>query len=480
MAPSSRRLGLVSIISLGGVFALVSGFPNLPGLRSLYLIPILLAGLSRSCRHLWSLTVGACALLLLNTLLLPGALTARGLVDAIAPVSMLGLATLLVNRYRREEDARRRAGALRQDVQEALTESQQDLGNVLYALDQSAIVARTTIDGTITYVNDAFCRISQYSREELIGQNHRLINSGLHPPEFFLDLYATISSGRVWRGEIRNRAKDGHYYWVDTTIVPLLGADQRPYEYIAIRHDITKRKRSEAELRDQTALAQLGQLAAVVAHEVRNPLAGIRGALQIIAPRLPSGGREQAILDEAVQRIDTLNEIVEDLLMFARPTRPSMAPTSVPQLVADTVGLFQQDPSVTAVSVEVADIEARVLADAKQVKQVLLNVLMNSAQAMEGRGRIRISTRRADDQIVIEVADEGPGIPEHVRERLFEPFFTTRHRGTGLGLPTAQRLITAQGGSIRLDCPPGGGTVALIGLRACTTEAESPAPAASV
>jgi PAS domain S-box-containing protein len=363
------------------------------------------------------------------------------------------------------------ARAAGRSTQQELTDSRQDLENLIYALDQSAIVARTTVGGTITYVNDAFCRISKYSREELIGQNHRVVNSGLHPLEFFRELYDTISAGRVWQGEIRNRAKDGSFYWVDTTIVPLLGADQRPYEYIAIRHEITERKRSEAALRDQAALAQLGKLAAVVAHEVRNPLAGIRGALQIIAPRLPSGGREQAVIDEAVQRIDALNEIVEDLLLFARPARPSIGPAAVPQLVSETVALFKQDPSVRGITVDVVASDTSVLADPTHVKQVLLNVLMNSAQAMQGRGRIRISSQAIDEVVEIRVADEGPGIPAEVRERLFEPFFTTRHRGTGLGLSTAQRLMHAQGGSIRLECPPGGGTVAVIGLKLLGREA---------
>src|SRR5262245_17754120 len=248
--------------------------------------------------------------------------------------------------------------------------------DVKYAIDQSAIVATTTTKGTITYVNDKFCEISKYPREELLGQDHRILNSGYHPKEFIRTLWVTIANGRVWRGELRNRAKDGSIYWVDTTIVPFLDAHGKPYQYMAIRYEITERKRQEALLREQAALTKLGEMAAVVAHEVKNPIAGIRGALQVITSRMPADDRDRPVMGDIIARLDTLNGIVQDLLLFSRQPQLKREAVDVMRLIDSTAELLRRDPTFSGVELHVSGRVDPVQADPEQLRIVFQNLFM--------------------------------------------------------------------------------------------------------
>jgi two-component system CheB/CheR fusion protein len=337
------------------------------------------------------------------------------------------------------------------------------LADLKRAIDHAAIVATTDVSGRITYVNDKFCEISKYSRAELLGQDHRIINSGYHPKSFMRELWRTIASGQVWHGEIRNRAKDGSLYWVDTTIVPFMNERGKPYQYIAIRADITARKAAEERLAQQAALARLGQMAAVVAHEVRNPLAGIKGAMQVLMGRRAGGDPDWLIMREVVARIDSLGDMINDLMAFARPSPPHPSTFPLRPLLQEAIDAARRDPIASTVDVTLDGADVLVTADAPMIRAALLNLLLNAAQAMDGRGAIAVSLTHGDGRCTIDVRDDGPGVPAEIRDRVFEPFFTTKARGGGLGLPIARRTAELHGGTLSLSHPePSGATFTLI------------------
>jgi PAS domain S-box-containing protein len=340
----------------------------------------------------------------------------------------------------------------------AMADSLRSLDELRYALDQAAIVAATDQRGIITYVNDKFCEISRYSREELLGQDHRIVNSGYHSKEFMRELWRTIAHGDVWRGELRNRAKDGSFYWVDTTIVPFLNGQGKPRQYLAIRYDITARKHAEAQLREQAALAQIGQLAAIVAHEVRNPLAGLRASLQVIGGRVTEP-RDRSAIGAMIQRIDGLNDKVEDLLLYARPKPPRLQAVDVKAVVREVSASAQFSTGRADAPIGISGDDVNAAADPDMFRAALLNVVLNACQAADG-GEVEVHIGKSDRVCHVVVCDRGPGITREIRDRVFEPFFTTRVNGTGLGLAIVKRLMELQDGTVTLSERPGGGTVA--------------------
>ncbi len=352
----------------------------------------------------------------------------------------------------------------------SLQETLKELADIKFALDQSAIVAITDQRGIITFANEEFCRISKYSRDELLGQDHRIINSGHHSKEFIRDVWTTIASGKVWKGDFKNRAKDGSFYWVDTTIVPFLNSDGKPYQYVAIRHDISQLKLAQEKIMQQAVelqraaqLSFVGELAAGLAHEIKNPLAGIQGTVDILIRRREDGDPETEALQGIRHEVERIDGTVRALLDRARPRALSSARTSLTELVWRAVSIARSQAGSTTVHGHLVHIEFEPppedispVADAAQIEDAVLNLLINAIEAIEGEGRIEISIRRAesdaeaefDEEAVIEISDNGRGISEEDLSRIFHPFFTTTKGGTGLGLPAVRRIVRAHGGRV--------------------------------
>jgi len=219
-------------------------------------------------------------------------------------------------------------------------------------------------------------------------------------------------------------------------------------------------------------------MAAVVAHEVRNPLAGIKGAIQVLSGRGGKDEQELRVLREIIARVDSLNDLISDLMVFARPRPPQLADVELKRLAGEAVTMARRDPSGEGLDIQLDGDAVTVRADAELVRATLLNLLLNAGQAMGGRGRVIVHLRRDGNDVSIAVQDDGPGIPEALREQVFEPFFTTKARGGGLGLAIAKRTAEIHGGVLTLDCPPEGGTTMTLKVPASQTRAsERPAAA---
>jgi PAS domain S-box-containing protein len=342
------------------------------------------------------------------------------------------------------------------------------------AVVDSAVDGIVVIDahGRIEAFNPAAERLFGHAEREVVGRNVNMLMPSPYHEEHDTYLARYLATGvqkiiGIGR-EVTGLRKDGTTFPLHLSVGEMTVNGER--KFTGILHDLSARVRMEAQLREQATLARLGEMAAVIAHEVKNPLAGIRGAIQVIGGRLPAGSRDAEMTKEIVARIDGLNGLMKDLLLFARPPQPRTMPVEIVRLVATTVDLLREDPALKGIRIQLDGSVPPIEADPDLLKIVFQNLLMNGAHAMQGQGTIRISTQIIDSSCRIVFNDAGPGIPPENREKLFTPFFTTKSRGSGLGLPTARRIIEAHHGSISIDCPVDGGTTVTIQL---PTEAQT-------
>ena len=482
------------------------------------------------------------------------------------------------------------------NTQQALDRSLKELADIKFALDESAIVAITDQRGVISYANDKFCEISKFSRDELMGRDHRIINSGYHPKEFIRDLWTTIAAGKVWRGELKNRAKDGSYYWVDTTIVPFLNVEGKPYQYVAIRYDITERKAAEEQVRQQAALLDqaqdaimvrnldqdilfwnkgaeriygwtaeevvgknatellfnsappvfdlarkkviengewsgeirqlrrdgeeitvesrwtvvrddkgepvsllvintdvterkrieaqflraqrmesIGTLAGGIAHDLNNVLAPILLAVQMLKLKAADDNTLQ-LLDMLERNAERGGNMIRQVLSFARGVEGERVTLQPKHLVKEIVKIMSETlPKSIEISYHVPSDLWLISADATQVHQVLMNLCVNSRDAMPTGGSISLKAENVlvDENyarmhleakpgrfVMISVSDTGSGMPPEILGRIFEPFFTTKEmtKGTGLGLSTALTIVKSHGGFVNVYSEQGKGS----------------------
>ena len=319
----------------------------------------------------------------------------------------------------------------------------------------------TDAQNRMVYVNPAFERITGYSRDELIGENPRIMSSGKHSRKFWGEMWKQIASGEVWTGEIENRKKNGEPLFTQLVISPVVDDDGTVVGYMGAHRDISHQRQLEQQLVHTQKMESMGTLAAGIAHEVGNPLASISSIVQVLR-RTIDDEFARGRLDLVQTQVQRINKIIRDLVDFSRPSNYKLQPTDVVQLVVDAVEIVKLGKKAKAIRFE-TDVRTQVpmlYLVPDQLSQVFINILLNGVDAMDGKpGVISTAVTKDDEYVTVSIRDEGEGIkPEHIG-KVFEPFFTTKKvgEGTGLGLWVSYGIMKSFRGDITVESKYGNG-----------------------
>lgn len=308
-------------------------------------------------------------------------------------------------------------------------------------------------DWTYLYVNPAAARHGQHAPGELHGRRMGDVYPGIEDTPLFATLKRCMLERAATSFENPFTFPDGTTRWFEVRVEPV------PEGICVHSIDIQSRKEAEIALREQENIAALGQMAAMVAHEVRNPLAGLSGALQVVRARRPPDDPEARVFSEMLQCIQSLERLIRDLLVFAKPIQIETEPVSIAEIVRDTLVFLDNDEQLRphTIRLSIADPAPIVNADRELLKNVFRNLFLNAAQAMRDPGSIDVRMEGDGTACRVTVADTGPGIVPAHASRIFEPFVTSRKGGTGLGLSLSRRIMRLHGGDLSLvsTAPPG-------------------------
>ncbi|MBW7997147.1 MAG: PAS domain S-box protein [Candidatus Glassbacteria bacterium] len=360
-----------------------------------------------------------------------------------------------------------------QDITER-KRAEEELRKLSRAVEQSpALVIITDTEGNIEYVNPKFEQITGYAAEEAIGKNPRILKSGHTPPEEYKRLWRTITSGGEWRGEFHNRKKNGELYWEAASISPITAPDGTITHFLAVKEDITERRRTQAQLIQSSKLATLGEMATGMAHELNQPLSVIRMAADSTLERLEDGDVGSEYLRRKLDRISAQIEraagIIDHMRIFGRVADEKPQAFDPREVMENALGLMGQQLRLRSIEVETALPERcrSVSGHGAQLEQVVLNLLTNARDAIgsnrdssadAGKIIIGVEDLGSENKLRLTVEDTGGGIPEDVIPRIFEPFYTTKEvgQGTGLGLSVSYGIVRDMGGTIEAANADGG------------------------
>ncbi|MDH5229106.1 MAG: response regulator [Gammaproteobacteria bacterium] len=378
-------------------------------------------------------------------------------------------------RIRRADSVRR----LHRELEIAFAE----IGRRDYAMNKHSIVSVADTAGNIIYANDKFVSISGYAYEELIGNNHRLVKSGVHDRSFYENMWTTISQGETWQGIICNRAKSGECYWVESTIVPFIDGDGLPYQYVSVRTDITAFILSQQNLKlakhqAENANKAKSEFLSRMSHELRTPLNAILGFSQLLGldEENPISQNQRDSVGEIVNAGSHLLSLINDVLDLSKIeagyVHVNLQPINATQVLKECVATVQTQAAQQSINIEYVQIDdaATVMADRVRLKQVLLNLLSNAIKYNKPHGKIMLTVRNSSDtQVDMLVADTGIGIAEDKQKEMFQSFHRlgAEHsdiEGTGIGLVITKNIVELMNAKLSFDSKLGEGTCFTVSL----------------
>ncbi len=353
----------------------------------------------------------------------------------------------------------------------SLKEETEKIGSYKKALDQVAIIALIDTERRIIDVNKNFEKISQYSKNELIGKNYSLLNSDQYPKEFFESSWQQINAGRVWRGEVSQKNKAGKHYWGDSAIAPIKNSNDEIINFINIIFDITPRKENEKviakqqeQMVSQSRLTLIGEIVSGVAHEINNPLAiislTIGSARRMIKKKMTNTESFHKALEEIDQAVLRITNIISELRNISKdPSYEKFEECSIDEVVNDVLTLYKEKYDSQEINFKLdttEEILAKKISIMKtHLSQALINLLINSHDevSLQKEKWIKITVEDKGNNIIFKIIDSGKGIPENIQSKIFQPFFTTKKKGTnsGLGLSFSQSIIQKHNGQFYID-----------------------------
>jgi len=404
----------------------------------------------------------------------------------------------IVRDLTKQRNIEEQVSQLNKKLERQLQKSESQLDDYKHALDESSIVAITDQKGIIKYINDNFCKISKYSREELLGQDHRIINSDFHSKEFIRNLWVTIANGRIWRGELKNKAKDHSYYWVDTTIVPFLDEKNKPYQYLAIRSDITQKKLAEEQLykskedleikvkertleltyafeRERELNEMKSRFVSMASHEFRTPLSAILSSSSLIEHYTTpeQAQKRQKHIDRIKGSVSNLTSILDDFLSLEKLEQGKVEihhvkfdlKDFIDDVIDEMEGMLKRKEQKVNY---VYEGHSLVYMDKKILRNIILNLFSNAIKYSPENREIHIRAEADESNITLSIRDQGMGIPLDSQKHLFEKFFRANNamniQGTGLGLNIVKSYVELLNGSVHFTSQEGIGTEFTVAL----------------